>query len=104
MSGRCLTGPGVAVLLAACRGLVLGEDAGRDPSAFFKLQPLGFGPGAYLGAADAGRGSLAAILSCPPGGAGYLPAGVGVASQGRPQVLGVLRAQVNLVVHAVQTE
>ena len=47
----------VKFLLADCR-LVPGEDVGRDPAALFDLKPLRFGPGAYLGVADAALGSL----------------------------------------------
>ncbi len=43
------------------------------------------------------------MLGCPPGRAGDPPAGVDIASQGLAQFLGVLGAQVNLVLRAVQS-
>src|SRR5271165_4605557 len=101
---RDLAGPGAAGLLVTCSCPVLGEDVSRNPAAFFDLKPLCLSPGAYLGVADAARGSLAPVLAWPPGRAGNLPAGVGIAGQGCPQFLGVLGTQVNLVLLAVQPE
>jgi hypothetical protein len=62
-----------AGVLAACGSPVPGEDAGRDAAALFDLKPLRFDPGAYLGVADAARGSLASALACPPGSTGHPP-------------------------------
>ena len=102
MAGPAGLLPQVAVLLAG--RLVLGDDLGRDPAALFDLKPLRLGPGAHLGVTDAAAGGLAPGLPCPPGGAGDPAARLDVAGQGRPQLLSVLGAQVDLVVRSVQPE
>lgn len=82
----------------------LGGHVPWDASAVFDPIAVCFGPVAYLGGAVSVRGGLAPGPGWPPDGIGDLPSRLRVAGQGVPQMGGVDRVQVNLVVGAVQAE
>jgi hypothetical protein len=82
----------------------LGDYIGWDSSAVFDFHAVRLGPVAYLVGAEPVRSGLTLVAGWLAGGARDLPAGLGVGRERAPQFLGVDRAQVNLVVCAVQAE
>jgi len=89
------------LLRSGCR-LVFRDEVGRHPTAVLDVVAVPLGPFADLGGVDGGSAAEAAWRAA--GGAAYLAAVLDVLPERLAQLIGVLAAEVNLVVRAVQAE
>jgi hypothetical protein len=85
-------------------GLEFDDELGGHPATVFHVDALGFSPLANFGGVQAGRRSPASVPGWPASSAAGPPRSAHIARKGVPQRLGVLGAQVDLILGTVQSE